>query len=260
MVNAKSSMNLLDLVNSNVTRNGYITIALKPEERLAIQLLNGDENPRHRVIMTRFIEGCDKYRLFLKEGDQVQIRGKRNTQVAFGAPVPDIKTYVFEGNALKQVNTVDTKNFTSIFRQSINTACVDSYIEMQSVLFGSVTKVRTIVAGTGVPRITFTYVEDKVLSAITNANPHDTYFGFKLVNGDWKVERMEYTERFDEYDVVATAQQRLGSLQTFAGNESIHEQFKLWLIEKLEEAGFLTSYQPDASGAIVCYKSFVDVA
>lgn len=251
----EQAVNHLETANSNVSRNGYITVAVGLGDRLAIKLVDPNERTRDRVVMTRYIGNHVKYRLVLKDGDRIRVT-KNETTAPFGAMLVKSEEYEYKIRAFRLVglSAIDD-GFVTITADTVNTACVYTYIGLQDCLFGDSFPSRVIVSGIGVPRVTFILTPEKELPE--KLNPHDFYFGLKLTDDGWTSEFIKLEDGYKDFDIVVTPMQKRGMINTYAYNEETQERFKWLLKAKAKATGIHSTISENTSGAQLFFKPLV---
>lgn len=251
----EQAVNHLETANSNVSRHGYITIAVGLGDRVTLKVTNPDERVLDRVIMTRYIASDVKYRFVLKNGDRLRVN-KNTHHGNFGAPLPEVHEYVFNDHRLHPVvYSGESEGYVNIPNNTLNTACVYTYVEMQTCLFGDSFPARMTVTGIGIPRMSFILTQDKTLP--TKLNPHDLYFGLTLTDDGWTSAFTRVDEGYKDFDIIVVPSQRRGMIDTYAFSEETQERFK-WLVKsKFKLAGIESSISHATSGAQLFFKPLV---
>lgn len=246
------AVNHLETANSNVSRHGYITIAVGLGDRVLLKVTDPDERVLNRVIMTRYIGSAVKYRFFLKVGDIIRVYKDTHNQT-FGTSLPIVTEYEYRDNRLHPVlYSGDKEGFVSIPANTINTACVYTYVDMQALLFGDSFPGRVTLSGIGIPRMTFIRTPDKTLPP--KMNPHDLYFGLKLTDTGWTSKLIRLEDGYGDFDVIVSPSQRRAIIDTYTYSGETQERFK-WLVKSVFEAdGMQTTISEATSGAQLFFK------
>lgn len=267
MVNKSVKKNAhLTIARSNMSRYGYTTITLEATEGLYLKLVDPRERVHDRLVMARMIGGHAKYRLILKEGDIIVIRKPLNQHVT-GVRLTEDMQYVFKDNQLEQIpyDPEVTLRATRLTMNSVNTAIQTTFTLMQDCLFGRVTKQRVIVRGTGLPSVKFRSMKNDTFYRV--ANPHDAYYGFKRKAGitipltldDWDIERFEYEDDLSRFEIVAVAEQVLGSITLYGDSVPCINLFVSSMVDAFAKRGIEYSEYNIHDGPMMCYKPLVFV-
>lgn len=237
---------LLDHINGNRAKNGFITIPVNTIDT-AVSIKSMNHSHAKRVVMVRTFPVWKKVRLFLETGDRVRVEKDFSSLYGLARGVSNTLEYEFDGSRLIQVNLSEGKDGWWPVTDISKTHCSELYKSVQDTLFGDVYPALDV-TGVGITRVIFKQYEDKP----EVSSPEGFLLGLNVADGVFNYELITVAKKDKQYDCrIAVEYVKKNAIIRF----TIHDESKMDIIREhiTEQLNRAFAFEINSEGVLHVY-------